>query len=249
MPCHFVLEICVESVEYALAAERAGANRIELCSDLSSGGITPSAGLMETARRHVSVSMHVLIRPRAGNFFYSGLEIESMRDDIEAAKQIGMDGVVLGMLDKNNRVDVENTKTLVDLARPLPVTFHRAFDLTKARMAALEDVIRTGSSRILTSGGEGRATNALLTLTRLVQAAQGRIQIMPCGGINAGNVVLIVHTTAAHEIHTSVGMSRLRSISQHMRGQHHLDSRRRLDSFEKRVRKLVSQLNDLAETS
>jgi copper homeostasis protein len=249
MPGHSVLEICVESVEHALAAERGGADRIELCSDLPSGGITPSAGLMQTARRHVSVSIHVLIRPRAGNFFYSGIEIESMRDDIEAAKQTGVDGLVLGILDENNRVDIENTKTLVDLARPLPVTFHRAFDLAKDRIAALEDVIGTGAARILTSGGKERATDALLTLTRLVQAAQSRIQIMPCGGIDSSNVLRIVRTTAAREIHTSVGMSRLRSISERTRVQHNVDSLRRFDSLERKVAKLVRQLKSLSEKS
>lgn len=232
----FVLEICVESVEHALAAERGGANRIELCSDLSSGGITPSMGLMQAARRHLTLPIHVLIRPRAGNFLYSNLEIESMRDDIEAAKQIGMDGLVLGMLDENNRVDVENTKMLVNVARPLPVTFHRAFDLVRNRLAALEDVIRTGALCILTSGGKARATDALSILSRLLQAAQSRIQIMPCGGINSSNVVGIVRATAAREIHTSAGMSRLRS-----------DSSRGLDSFEKKVEKLAHQLNDLSE--
>lgn len=233
---HFVLEICVESVEHAVAAERGGANRIELCSDLSSGGITPSVGLMQTARRHLTLPIHVLIRPRAGNFLYSKLEIESMRDDIEAAKKIGVDGLVLGILDENNRVDVENTKMLVDSARPLPVTFHRAFDQAKNRLAALEDVIRTGALRILTSGGKARATDALLILSRLVQAARGRIRIMPCGGINSSNVVSTVRATAAREIHTSVGMSRLRS-----------DSSRGLDSFEKKVGKLAHQLNDLSK--
>src|ERR1700722_19459652 len=184
-----VLEICVESVEHAVAAERGGADRIELCSDLSSGGITPSAGLMQTARRHLSVPIHVLIRPRAGNFAYSELEIESMRNDIEVGKQIGMDGVVLGVLDKNNCVDVQSTRTLVDLAAPLPVIFHRAFDLAKDRAAALEAVIQTGASRILTSGGKQRASDALSALTRLRGEAMDRIQIMACGGVNSTNIV------------------------------------------------------------
>src|SRR6266852_5070978 len=109
-----VLEVCVESIDHAVAAERGGAGRIELCSDLSSGGITPSAGLMQTARRHVSVPIHVLIRPRAGDFCYSDHELETMRDDIHAAKQAGMDGLVLGVLDESTRVDVERTKMLVE---------------------------------------------------------------------------------------------------------------------------------------
>ena len=213
MPNRFVLEICVESVDHAVAAERGGADRIELCSDLSSGGITPSAGFMQTARRHVRVPIHVLIRPRAGDFCYSDHELEIMRDDIQAAKQFGMDGVVLGILHENASVDVERTKALVELAHPLPVTFHRAFDASANLEASLEEVIQTGASRILTSGGQPRATDALPTLARLVQATRGSILLMPCGGINSENVVRIVRTTLAQEFHTSVGASRPGSTS------------------------------------
>jgi copper homeostasis protein len=207
MAKHLVLEICVESVGHAVAAERAGAHRVELCSDLMSGGITPSAGLMQTARRHVSIPIHVLIRPRAGDFCYSDHEFEIMRDDIHAAKQLGMDGVVLGILHEGKRVNIERTRALVEAARPLSVTFHRAFDASKKLKESLEDVILTGASRILTSGGQRRATDALPTLARLVRAARGRILVMPCGGINAENIARIVRTTLAQEFHTSVGTS------------------------------------------
>jgi copper homeostasis protein len=245
-----VLEICVESVDHAVAAERGGADRIELCSDLSSGGITPSAGLMQTARRHVNVPIHVLIRPRAGDFCYSDRELETMRADIHAAKQVGMDGLVLGILDENSRVDVERTKMLVAFARPLPVTFHRAFDLAKNAATALEDVIQTGASRILTSGGEQRATDALSILTRLVRLAKNRILIMPCGGINSANIVSIVQTTSVREVHTSVGTSRSRSTSNgksFFRGMG--AARSSLDStpFEKKVGKLVNRLSSISQ--
>lgn len=213
MPNRFVLEICVESVEHAVAAERGGAHRVELCSDLPSGGITPSAGLMQTARRYVRVPIHVLIRPRAGDFCYSDRELEIMRNDILAAKQFGMDGVVLGILHESTRVDVARTKALVEFAHPLPVTFHRAFDASENLEASLEEVIQTGASRILTSGGQPRATDGLSTLTRLVQAARGRILLMPCGNINSENVVRIVQVTSAREIHTSVGASRSASAN------------------------------------
>jgi copper homeostasis protein len=246
-----VLEICVESVDHAVPAERGGAHRIELCSDLSSGGITPSAGLMQTARRHVSIPIHVLIRPRAGDFCYSDHELETMRNDIVAAKQLGMNGIVLGILHKNRRIDVERTKMLVEFAHPLPVTFHRAFDLARNATAALEEVIRTGASRILTSGGEQRATDALLVLTRLVHRAKNRILIMPCGGINSANIERIAHMTSAREIHTSVGASHLRSNSN---GKHFSRSmgaaRSSLQStlFEKKVVKLVSQLGGVSQS-
>ncbi|HEY6337236.1 MAG TPA: copper homeostasis protein CutC [Candidatus Sulfotelmatobacter sp.] len=203
----FLLEICVESVDHAVAAERGGANRIELCSDLSSGGITPSAGLMKTARRHVGIPIHILIRPRPGDFCYSGDELEIMRADIVAAKQFGMDGIVVGVLDDLNRIDMERTKSLVELAHPLPVTFHRAFDVSADLEASLEDVIRTGAARILTSGGQPRAMDALGTLARLGEAARGRILLMPCGGINSENILRIVEATQAHEVHSSAGTS------------------------------------------
>ncbi|MGA8067801.1 MAG: copper homeostasis protein CutC, partial [Terriglobales bacterium] len=211
MSTRCVLEICVESVDHAVAAARGGADRLELCSELSSGGITPSAGLMQTTRRHVGIPIHILIRPRPGDFCYTEYELEMMRDDILAAKQIGMNGLVLGVLHDNQRIDVERARMLVEAARPLPVTFHRAFDLSKNPVAALEEVVQTGASRILTSGGKKQATDALSTLKRLAHAAKDRIVIMPCGGIGSANIMRIVRATSVREIHTSVGVSRLRS--------------------------------------
>jgi copper homeostasis protein len=202
-----VLEICVESVESAIAAEGGGAQRIELCADLAGGGTTPSAGLMQRIREHVHLPVHVMIRPRPGDFCYSNHELAIMRNDIQVAKQFHMDGVVLGILREDARVDVERTKMLVEYAHPLPVTFHRAFDLARNPATALEDVIETGSTRILTSGGESRATDGLSILRYLVDSAKGRILIMPCGGIDSGNIVRIVRATSAREIHTSVGTS------------------------------------------
>jgi copper homeostasis protein len=207
MQNHFALEICVESVDYAMAAERGGADRIELCSDLAADGITPSAGLMKAARKYVHLPIHVIIRPRAGNFCYSNREFEIMQDDIRAAKQFGMDGIVVGILDANNQVDAERTKKLVSLAHPLPVTFHRAFDVSRNLRESLEAVIDTGARRILTSGGKRPAADNLPGLARLIQAAGQRIAVMPGGGINATNVARILRKTAAREIHTSLGGS------------------------------------------
>ncbi len=197
----------MESVDHAIAAERGGAQRIELCSDLSSGGVTPSAGSMQTARRHLRIPIHILIRPRPGDFCYSDRELEIMHHDILAAKQFRMDGIVLGILTESNHVDIDRTRALVELARPLPVTFHRAFDETEDLEASLEDVIQTGASRILTSGGRPCATDAIPILSRLVQAARERIIIMPCGGINFENVMQVVRTTHAIEVHSSAGTS------------------------------------------
>ena len=211
MKSPIVLEICVESVESAIAAEGGGAHRIELCADLAGGGTTPSAGLMQCVREHARLPVHVMIRPRLGDFCYSDYELEIMRNDIQVAKQRKMEGVVLGILRENASVDVERTKMMVEYAQPLPVTFHRAFDLAKNPATALEDVIETGSARILTSGGEARATDGLAILRYLVDTAKGRILIMPCGGIDSGNITRIVRATSAREIHTSVGTSNPRS--------------------------------------
>jgi len=205
-----VLEICVESVENAIAADKGGAHRIELCGNLGDGGTTPSAGLMQSVREHVRLPIHAMIRPRAGDFRYSNHELETMRRDIQVAKQLQMDGIVLGVLRENTQIDVDRTKMLVDFAHPLPVTFHRAFDQAENPETALEEVVKTGAARILTSGGALRATDALSILTHLIDAARGRVLIMPCGGINSGNIVGIVRATSAREVHTSAGTSQRR---------------------------------------
>ncbi len=250
MPNRLVLEICVESVDHAVAAERGGAHRIELCTDLSSGGITPSAALMQTARRRVRIPIHVLIRPRAGNFCYSDLELEIMRNDVRAAKQLGMDGVVLGILQENDRIDVERTKALVELAHPLSVTFHRAFDASHNLETSLEEVIQTGASRLLTSAGQPRATDGLQTLARLVQAARERILIMPCGGINSDNVLHIIRTTSAREVHSSAGASNPNSTGNGggtSGGNDEAGSGLQSVPFEQKVAQLVSRLRDMSQ--
>ncbi|HTC48557.1 MAG TPA: copper homeostasis protein CutC [Candidatus Aquilonibacter sp.] len=206
MPIRCLLEICLESVEYAVAAERGGADRIELCSDLISGGVTPSVQLMGGVRRGVHIPIHVLIRPRAGDFVYSQAEFETMKCDIQTAKDLGMDGIVLGLLDENMQVDGERTGRLIRLARPLPVTFHRAFDLCRNLTASLQAVIETGATRILTSGGKENATKGLASLADLVANAGSRIAIMPGGGVRANNVGHILRKTRAKEIHTSLGL-------------------------------------------
>jgi copper homeostasis protein len=234
MPNQFVLEICVESVDRAIAAERGGADRIELCSDLSSGGVTPSAGLMKVARSQVDLPIFVLIRPRGGDFVYSKREFETMSEDIETAKQLGMDGIVLGLLNAEGQVEVGRTRKLVELANPLPVTFHHAFDAAPDLQRSLIAVMKTGAKRILTSGGKPRATDNLSGLARLVAAANDRISIMPGGGINARNVTRISRHTLAREIHTSLGTS-LQSLGSDA-------DRDGLKAFEKRVRELVNLL-------
>jgi len=233
-------------MDHAAAAERGGAHRIELCTDLSCGGVTPSAALMQTVRRGVRIPIHVLIRPRAGDFCYSDSEFAMMRNNILAAKQFDMSGIVLGILLNNGRVDVERTTTLVEMARPLPVTFHRAFDASQDFEASLEEVIQTGASRILTSAGRLLATDALQTLATLIQKARGRILIMPCGGINSDNILTVVRGTLAQEVHSSVGTSHAKSGGNGDWSEDHEDrSAPQIELFEQKVARLVRLLGDV----
>ncbi|MGD0987450.1 MAG: copper homeostasis protein CutC [Candidatus Sulfotelmatobacter sp.] len=200
------IEVCVDSLASAIAAERGGAQRVELCSNLREGGVTPSAGLIETVRAKAAIGLHVMIRPRGGDFCYSAEELETMRRDVAFAQRLGADGVVFGVLHRDGTVDVKRTRELVELARPLRVTFHRAFDLSADLFRALEDVCETGADRILTSGGKQAALETIPEISSLVKAAGRRISIMACGGIRAGNAATIIEQTGAKEIH--VGLSR-----------------------------------------
>lgn len=201
----FFLEVTVESVDAAFAAERGGADRIELCADLRSGGLTPSAETMGHARSSLRVPIFVLIRPRVGNFVYNGEEIATMKSQITRARDLKMDGIVLGVLQRDNTVDVALLKNLVEFARPLPVTFHRAFDEISDLFRALEDVISAGAARVLTAGGASNAAEALETLRKLVAIAEERIVVMPGGGIHSENIALVRKATNVREFHSGLG--------------------------------------------
>ena len=198
------VEVYVDSLDSAIAAERGGTSRVELCGSLVEGGVTPSAGLIATARQRISIGLHVMIRPRAGDFYYSADEFEVMRRDVLMAKQLGAEGVVFGILDADANVDIQRTRALVDLARPLRATFHRAFDMSADLFRSLEQVTETGADRILTSGGAKTAIEGVATLARLVDQAGKRAVIMACGGINHQNVQAVVEETAVREIHVGL---------------------------------------------
>jgi copper homeostasis protein len=204
VPDSHILEITVDTLDRALAAERGGAHRIELCSDLSSGGLTPSVELMRLTRQQVRLPIFAMIRPRAGDYVYSGAEFAQMQRDMGAAAEVGMDGVVFGILTGDGRVDVERTQQLVEQARPLPATFHRAFDISSDLRNSLEAVIQTGAARVLTSGGAISAIEGRAQLAELVQRARGRVIIVPGAGITAANVELVARETGAGEFHAGL---------------------------------------------
>lgn len=199
-----ILEIAVQTVEAAIAAERGGADRIELSAELPLGGVTPSAELLRAARNRVSIPIFSMIRPRGGDFVYSAAEFSAMKNAIATAKELGMNGVVLGILRRDGRVDIERTRELIELAKPLPVTFHRAFDACPDFRQALEDVIRAGATRILTSGGAPTAAEGAAVIAELVQLTAGRIVLLPGGGILSGNALEIVRRTDVREIHAGL---------------------------------------------
>lgn len=212
-----LLEISVDSLEKALAAERGGADRLELCANLSVGGLTPPRELLHAVREKVHLPVYSMIRPRPGNFVYSDVEFTEMERSIAAASECGMDGVVLGVLKKNGGIDMARTRKLVDLARPLPVTFHRAFDETPDLARALEAVIQTGAARILTSAGAKTALQGAGKLAELVAAARDRVShvgspvqpdriiLVPGAGITFSNIAKVAEQTGAIEFHAGLG--------------------------------------------
>jgi copper homeostasis protein len=201
------IEICVDSAAGAFAAERGGADRVEVCDNLLEGGTTPSAGTIKVARRGLKIGLQVIIRPRGGDFLYSGDEMEVMREDIRCAKELGADGVVIGCLTAAGDIDLVRTAELIALARPLNVTFHRAFDMCREPLKGLEDLVALGVNRVLTSGQEATCLEGLELIATLQKQAAGRIIVMPGGGITPRNVQRIVAGTGVTEMHLSARSS------------------------------------------
>ena len=198
------IEICANSVESAVKAQEGGAYRVELCAGIPEGGTTPSFGDIRMARQLLQkTKLHVIIRPRGGDFLYSQLELEIMLHDIKVARQLGADGVVFGCLTADGNVNVPAMKMLMNAVGDMNVTFHRAFDMCKNPKEALEQIIELGCTRILTSGQEANALKGVPLLKELIEQADGRIIIMPGCGINPSNILQIAEETGATEFHFS----------------------------------------------
>jgi copper homeostasis protein len=196
-----MVEICVGDLESALAAEQGGADRVELCDNLSVGGTTPSAGTIAEACRRLTIPVHVLIRPRAGDFVPSPAERAAMRFDVDMARMLGAAGVVLGVLRTDATIDRDETAALVELARPMSVTFHKAFDQTPDPEQALETLIALGVDRVLTSGGRPTALDGMDMLKRFVEQARGRIAVLAGGRLAGENLEPIITATEVREVH------------------------------------------------
>jgi copper homeostasis protein len=201
MPSTVLVEACVDTLESALIAQSAGASRIELCADLYDGGTTPSAGTIDACHARLTVPVFVIIRSRGGDFLYGDNDMDVMIRDIAHARALGAGGIVIGALRPDGAIDVSRTAALVEAARPLPVTFHRAFDVCPDQQAALETLISLGIERVLSSGAAATAAEGTARLAALVRQAAGRIVVMAGGGVNAGNVGRVVAESGVHEVH------------------------------------------------
>lgn len=197
-----LLEIACFNLSSCLIAQKAGANRIELCENYKAGGITPAETLIIEARQQLQIDLFVMIRPREGNFIYSDPEFEQMKKQLLFCKEQKCDGIVFGILTKENKVDIKRCKELVQLAKPIQCTFHRAFDDIENSEQGLEDIIECGFSRILTSGKQKTATEGFSLITNLMEKAKNRIIIMPGGGIRSSNISQL-KKTGATEFHSA----------------------------------------------
>jgi copper homeostasis protein len=197
------IEVVAYNIEDAIKAADKGAHRIELCASPAEGGTTPSFGTISAVKEILSIPVHVMIRPRGGDFIYSETEFESMKIDIEICKKLNVDGVVFGILNNGSKVDVERCKVLVELARPMTSNFHRAFDRCDDSYTALEDIISCGFKRVLTSGKAESAIDGCALLSELVKKAGNQLMILPGGKVRKENFVGLVNLTKANEFHTS----------------------------------------------
>ncbi len=204
------LEICANSCQSALNAEKAGADRIELCSELSIGGITPSYGLLEKISKEITIPVNVLIRPRSGNFCYTDDEFEIMKTNIKTCKELGFNGIVSGILNPDNSIDIKRTRELIAISKPLSFTFHRAFDCVQNPKESLQQLFNLKVNRILTSGLQEKAINGINLLIELQKIAKNKLIILPGSGINPKNAQLFKEA-GFKEIHTSASKEKVNS--------------------------------------
>ena len=216
-----IIEVCANSYESALNAQKAGADRIELCSELAVGGITPSHGMIQKVLGELSISVNVLIRPRSGDFTFSKAEFEVMKKDIQLCKKLGCNGIVSGVLNDDNTIDLIRTKELVELAKPLSFTFHRAFDWLKYPLTEIEKLIEIGVDRILTSGQQNAAIEGIHLLAKLQTDVNNKLIILPGGGINSSNALEFkkagfkeIHFSAT-KLHKTIDEPRVNMNSSH----------------------------------
>src|SRR3954470_4917005 len=209
-PARVVVEACVDAIDAALEAERGGGSRIELCGELMQGGVTPSAGLIAAVWDKIDIPLFVLVRPRTGDFLYTDDELDVMRRDIEQAKSLGVEGIAFGALTAEGGVDEALMRSLIALARPMSVTFHRAFDLVRDQDAAVESLVALGVDRVLTSGGAPTAMEGAGSIARLVQRAGDRMIVTAGGSITAANVADVIAVSKVKEVHVR-GAARVES--------------------------------------
>jgi len=240
------LEICSNSAQSALNGQLAGAKRVELCDNLWESGTTPSFGSIKKAREVLSIELFVLIRPRGGDFIYSDLEFDIMKEDIIECKKLGVDGIVSGILNADNTIDIEKTKELIELSKPLPFTFHRAFDITPDLFQSLDDLISLKADRILTSGGLDNATKAIEVISKLNKIADGKISILPGGGIDDTNIQDLF-TTGCSEFHLTgndICKSQAQKVSLKLNGTNSIPESDYLQSSVIKIQKVVSKLEN-----
>jgi len=236
----YKLEVIAFNIESCLTVQKAGAHRIELCDNPGEGGTSPSYGFLKNARALVSIDLYPMIRPRGGDFLYTHEEFEIMKEDILRCKELECDGVVFGLLNADGTVDKKRSAELVELAYPLGVTFHRAFDRTRDAFEALETIIDIGCERILTSGLTPNVTEGSSMLTQLVEAADNRITIMPGSGVKSSNINDLATQTRAVEFHTSariMAASKMNYLNKEMK-----EDLQSVMADEDEIRKILAEL-------
>ena len=237
------IEVCLEDIESAIAAQLGGANRVELCDNLTVGGTTPSIGLIKQVRQQIEIDLQVIVRPRGGDFCYTNLEFEVMKSDVEAVKSAGANGIVIGILNPDATIDIQRTQELVRLAEPLPVTFHRAFDYTPDPFLSLEILADNGVSRILSSGQATSALKGVRLLKQLKRNARDRVSIIAGGGVNSQNAPIIVKEAKVTEVHAGSSCVRLSkgNMNTHLTDIT-IDHRNPINTYPQVSAKLVQQL-------